>query len=467
MAKKQTGRSKADGTAHLVSIGTSFSAPREGDLVDTLIADIKSMKPERLGVLATADSHDNAERLIKGVGINRRRTEIIELESAQSLNEAYTATSAYINRLEELGYDAGHLVVHYTAGTKVMASGMVLAAASSGCQSLRYLYSRGPGAGSEPVITTAKAVRAEGDLRMARMLMRELRFRAASEILQRFDPELLTKDDANLYRALTDLAPGYAAWDNFRVRTFLRHYRAARTKGRAAGEFELSQEAIGALDKVARVEQSVGVYPVELIFDLYNNAIRRLMERRTDDALTRLYRAAELFAQNVLLAHHKIRTDDVDIRKVPPRDRVVFEALRRMDDVKIKLGLRKSYELLAILDNPVGNAFIKNQRLSEVLQERRHLVLAHGTKPAPTKVALDMIDQMKGLLKLEIKDFDDRAALQQFPWIDNESVLARLRTTRNEQEPVPSDVEEAGRRRARRAGGRRGSARGRKSPKRG
>lgn len=389
--------------------------------------------------IGTEEGRENAERLVKLVGLKRGASEVVQLESAQSLEEAYRAANDLLRRLDEEGVPPENIVIHYTAGTKVMSAGLVLAGVGHGCRCLRYLFSAGPGSGaSSPVNVSSAAVRAEGDIRRATLLLRDFRFRSAADLLRTVDPSLLSDKSIDRWKSLKVLSGAYAAWDNFRVRRFLRDYRSLRGKIEAARELTLAPETLKALDRIAKVDRSVGTYPVELIYDLYNNAVRRLMERRTDDAVVRLCRAGELFAQNLLMANFRIRTDDVEIRKVPPRQRVLFEALRRLDDAKIKIGLRKSYELLSYLGHPVGQAFVQNDALSGILAERRHVVLFHGTQPAQTRVAMELHDELLALFRLEISDFSGAAARQQFPWIDNADVLTRLRAVKEEDTPVTS-----------------------------
>jgi hypothetical protein len=177
---------------------------------------------------------------------------------------------------------------------------------------------------------------------------------------------------------------------------------------------------------VAATEDKDSDFPEELLLDMINNSIRRMAERHPDDALIRLHRAAELYAQTVLHQDHGIRTDDVEIRKVPPRARSAFEAERRIDDATIKLGLRKSFELLAVLGNPVGEAYLANEPLRELLRQRRYLVLGHGTRPASMNQALTFLKAVEDLLSLRIKDLRARIRSLQFPWIDNDDVLRRL-----------------------------------------
>lgn len=450
------GRGKPDapsGGAHIVTVGTT---PATGDdIIEVLVDDLKELPRSKVVVLATEDSRENAERLLRGLRLaNTDRGRVVELASAQSIDEAYRVANGVFGDLEGEGFHAEDVTVHYTAGTKMMSAGVVLAAVGRGCESLRYLYSRGRKERSEAVVTASAAVRVDGDLRLARTLIRELRFRSAGDILDGIDEESTAAEDRSRVKALKVLAPAYAAWDNFRVRSFLEGYRRLGKLESGVGEFRVSKEALAALRKVARVETTESAFPVEHIADIYNNALRRLLERRTDDAMTRLYRVAEMYAQNILITRFRIRTDDVDVRKVPPRSRVIFEALRRLDDAKVRIGLRKSFELLAVLEHPAGEGFLRNEKLQEVLDERRYLVLAHGTKPASAGLALAFLEELLPLLRSEFADFEDLAALQQFPWIDNGKVLGRLRDAKDDQSPLSITEKPQRARRGRARGGR-------------
>lgn len=413
----------APGAAHVVSVGIA-PVGEGGGVIEALVADIKPLKADLVVAVGSAAARPNADLLFAGLNLDPARAEFVQLSKVDHLDAIYREVSDVVSGLEARGYSPKRIVVHFTAGTKVMSAAMVLAAVSHGCERLRYLAWQGEGEPSKSVAAAPRAFRAAGDVRLAETLLREMRFRSAADVLAQVNEELLTREERSRVKALRGLAQAYSSWDNFRTRDFLKAHRAVGRVPATLSEFALSREAAASLRRIVDAERSEGVYPVELIYDLYNNAVRRLAERRTDDALTRLYRSAELFAQRLLSERHKIRTEDVDIRKVPPRHRFEFEAVRRLDDVKIKLGLRKSFDLLAYLEDPVGLAFQNSTRLQEVLSERRRLVLAHGVMSAPALLALDFIREFGALLAIELPRWREDAARQQFPWIDNERVLA-------------------------------------------
>jgi CRISPR-associated protein (TIGR02710 family) len=428
----------ANVTIHLVTVGTT---PGNGpDVVDALIEELRPDKPRRVIVLATGDSLDNAERIRKGLRLGASTFAVHPIASAHSLDAAFEATSELIRNLLAEGVQPSSIILHYTAGTKVMSAGAVLAALRYEIQSFRYLYSPGRGQKSEAIATSPTVILADQRIRMAATMVQELRFRSAADMLKatvQCDTSGVVGRHAAGLRAL---ALAYLEWDNFRASEFLRLYEEAIphfAEVPALSPLRITDTHAAALRRISESERAAkSAYPEELLLDLVNNAIRRLAERRPDDAMIRLYRAMELYAQEVLLSDHGIRTEDVEIRKVPPRYRAAFESERRLDDATIKLGLRKSFELLAVLGNAVGVAFQQHEEVQKGLRERRHLVLGHGTQPGTIAQALHLLEGVFDLLRVRIKDPVAQARRQQFPWIDSEDVLARLGRQRSAEDPV-------------------------------
>lgn len=415
---------------HLVTVGTTPAGVKD-DVIDALVKDLATMNPTRIIVLATSDSHENAKRLLNDLGMkSRQQSRVRLLKSAQSLEEAYQVTNEEIARLINKGTKKEDIILHYTAGTKVMSAGAVLAAVNHDIKSLRYIFSEGRRKKSIPLMTSTSSVLGDKQLRMALTLFRELRFDSARDILELLDDSLLEPKQSALRTCLTDLAQAYHAWDRFQVQEFLKKYKQHSSQlgsHRSLKDFKIAPAVRKSLEKIESAATTRGQYPEELLIDLFNNSIRRLVEAHPDDAIIRLHRAAGLYAQTLLCQEFGIQPDDVDIRKVPPRFRMSFEAERRLEDVKIKLGLRKSYELLEVLGHPIGQEARNRHRFQELLRDRRHLVLAHGTKPASMKQALDFLFEVRELLYLNIDDFDLRAAKLQFPWLDNQQILEDLK----------------------------------------
>lgn len=447
MATRRRKTSEKVQSAHLVTIGTSPSPSTnpDGDVVTALIKDIGPLAPTSVTALCTADSQDNAKRFFAGLRMSASQINLVILESAQSLDEAYRRTSDEIERLVDAGYERSSILLHYTAGTKVMSAGAVLAAVGAGVHALRYLAASPRDArDAKPtsVESMPRSVIAHRELRHATELFFELRFSKSAYVATQLDPSLMSNEGKASREILRAIAPAYYCWDNFRAADFLRHYREGislvPTKGRLR-VLRVSPQTVKAIEVIANAEAGEGLFPQELIFDLWNNALRRMMERRYDDALIRFYRAAELYAQHLLLKEYGLRADNLDIRRVPPRSRAGFEAERRLDDATIKLGLRNSYTLLEVLGHQVGAAFRADKRFQDALDERRTLVLAHGVSPCPLSTALTMARELGSFLELTIPKFAQRASEIQFPWIRNSEVLRLL-----EREEKNSAPEEAG-----------------------
>jgi CRISPR-associated protein (TIGR02710 family) len=418
------------GLAHIVTIGTTPQG-NQPDVVEALLADLRPAKPACVVVLGTPDSSDNARRLLKGLRLPAARARLALIDSPQSLDAAYRATNSEIEKLTTTdGFTADRIVLHYTAGTKVMSAGAVLAAANRGIRSLRYLFSPGPRKASTPVNTALSTVLIDRELHIAIRLMRELRFGAAHDIAARIDRTNLPVDVTGRVELVQQLALAYGEWDSFRPDQFLAIYTPLRELHAAhpdLADFAVKPRQLEALEDLAKELRDNNGYPLGLLLDMVNNAVRRLAERDTDDAVIRLHRAAELYAQRLLLIEFRIQSDDVDIRKVPPRNRTLFEAERRLDDATIKLGMRRSFDLLAILGHKVGVEYRERNELQKALNERRNLVLAHGTRAASLELALNLHAEVTRLLRLEIPDLDRRLADLQFPWLHNAAILRSLR----------------------------------------
>lgn len=120
-----------------------------------------------------------------------------------------------------------------------------------------------------------------------------------------------------------------------------------------------------------------------ILADLLNNAIRRAVEGKYDDAIARLYRSLELIAQIKLKTEYGIKTSDIDIEKV----KKYLTNLEFIDELiqnntnneKIKLGSKKSFKLLKELDDSLGFAYEdKKGKIKDSLKLRNMSILAHG-----------------------------------------------------------------------------------------
>lgn len=392
------------------------------DIAGALAKEIKRVGPEELVLLASEQSHRNAVRLTELLGDAKIHSRIIDLKSPNDLEEAFRAVNVLMGEFSEKGIGPDEIAINFTSGTKMMGSGAVLSGVFNRIGQLRYIT--GAEAGVEDrgrVVTTRPgAVFAYQDLLRARILMRELRFESATEVLSTIDDSLLTGRGRERRRGLLILAEAYLQRETFHPGGFIDLYAKAQFGDSLLEMFELSEDQLQAVKELAR-EVKKGELGRSILIELYNDGLRRLRSGWADDAATRVYRAMEVLAQWILKRDFDIVTDDVDTRRIPPRDRVAFEALRSMEDGMVKIGLRKAYDLLVILETPVGRHFSQSETVTEFLAKRSASILAHGLATMNLDDTRRLFDAVRELIVVEIEDFDREHRLLQFPWIDSEN----------------------------------------------
>lgn len=409
--------------AMILTIGVPAD-PRQ-DIVEALLAEVQAGAPEEVVLIASAESYKNAKRMAglltdKGAEGDGAASRIVRLESAHDLEEAFLEANRAIERLIGKGIAPEDVAINFTSGTKMMSAGAVLSAVFNRCMQLRYVVGAEAGSKTRRVIQTHPgAVFALQDIRRARSLALELRFKSAIDVLRGVDDSLLGDRDRKLQAALIRIAEAYDAWHHFHPERFLEIYPEVETSNPLLEALILRE---GQLDAVRRLadEMQKGEMGPWLLTDLFNNGLRQLAAGEPEDALIRLYRALELLAQWILLRDHGIDTNDVEVRRIPPRDRVGFEALRSLEDRLVKIGLRKAYDLLIILDTAVGRRFMESEPMKNFLQERTRSILAHGIRPIEVPEPSQLFAAAAELIEVELENFGERCRDLQFPWIDAE-----------------------------------------------
>jgi CRISPR-associated protein (TIGR02710 family) len=116
--------------------------------------------------------------------------------------------------------------------------------------------------------------------------------------------------------------------------------------------------------------------------------LRALAEGRYDDAVARLYRAIEAFAQATLHTHGFTDTGKVLLEKIPEALRSEWQT--RAEDDLLKLGLQDDYKLLAALGDDAATRFTQlklDDPQASLLSARNHSILAHGYAPVSKETA--------------------------------------------------------------------------------
>lgn len=125
-----------------------------------------------------------------------------------------------------------------------------------------------------------------------------------------------------------------------------------------------------------------------VVYDLIRNAERKAEKKNYDDAVSRIYRATEMYAQ-VTLKLLNFDSSNVDIDRLRnlgiEEKRIAYYEKHRSTDRKdqlVQIGLRDNYCLLNDLGHPTGKKWdeIQNE-IVNCLTCRNNSMLAHGIRP--------------------------------------------------------------------------------------
>jgi len=221
-----------------------------------------------------------------------------------------------------------------------------------------------------------------------------------------------------LYRALGDLALGYALWEQFhyrqaweKLKTSLKALDMASLWGGPAGLkalLPLIKANSGFLEKLvldpAEVKEGV-------VLDLLAHAHRRAhVDHDHERAMVALVRALEACAQRQLFKQYKIKTWDVQPEQLP-------EALRGtcrtcyLDDVdgKYKLPLQAQLRLLAGLGDQMGQTYLREwPKMKPLLDAANQAVLGHGfeaIKAERVQQLSDVVMKLTGVSESSLPKF--------------------------------------------------------------
>jgi CRISPR-associated protein (TIGR02710 family) len=279
--------------------------------------------------------------------------------------------------------EPSQVVVDATGGSPTMASALVLCSID---HASGYQTAGGGTPEAELQRVNPWDELAAGARREAARAFNHSRFRGASDQFTRIQTRV-SGGGKPLYKALSVLSLGYAAWDAFDYRQGWNRLQEAKKslematvfggppglKGLVGG----MKANLSFLERIAMGSQEI---KPELFLDLLANARRRaLHEQRYEDAVARLHRALEVLSQ-VALSRRGIRSSAVDPAKVPEsvRAETISRNTREIDG-KVHLGLVPGFRLLKAMGDPLGDRFDKQWNNIKVLLEARDAsVLGHG-----------------------------------------------------------------------------------------
>jgi CRISPR-associated protein (TIGR02710 family) len=364
-----------------------------------IVHSLNQQRPEYIVFFASRQTRGKVEAEIRpALAFRPTDVEVLTTDSAERLVPAFTCVREGVRRCMALWGVAGpEVVADYTGGTKNMTTALALATVDLGC---RYSYvggvertKEGLGVvidGHEQMFYPANPwdVLGVDALREVTLLFNRARYGPARERLETLG-ERVPAERRPLYRRLAQVVEGFDRWDRFD------HKGAAKSLGQALGKLH---EAIGLLDPTSperrfldatqaargRLPEITASHPRAYVADLIANAARRAdLEERYEDAVARLYAAIEKLGKLTLKQVHGLDNGRLAPEAVPEPLRADYR-LRYWSEEKghLQLPLRATYDLLAILGDPLGRRVVDGwENVGPLLDQRNQSILGHGTQP--------------------------------------------------------------------------------------
>ncbi len=340
-------------------------------------------------------------------GLVKGRYEIVAVDDPDDLNECYQKLMGLAELIKEK-YGECQVIANYTGGTKTMSVAIALAGIIT--QQWDLSLNIGPRmdlirvrSGDVPVVIDKWRIFCQNQLDSLRKSLNSYNYafvaHSISEMLsQPLDKSL--RDKLIEARAVCEV---FDLWDKFN------HQKALDLIEPYGSRF---YSYIIDLKKILGRSKSSGY---ELVSDLLNNAERRAVQKHYDDAIARLYRAIELFAQIRLEKEYGYKTSDLKVEQLP--EHLQDEYRSRIRDGRILLGLREDYELLLKLDDPFGKKFEEKEGMIIDAIKRRNSSISggHGTIPLGEDDYFFVKDRLKGFINETSSQIGVNLEMQQLP----------------------------------------------------
>lgn len=400
-----------------MTLGALFSV---GGTTAPIIEALKRNPVEcALFVVSEKSEKQVSESILPAIGYSLQ-WECVRLKDADDLNTCYQQIrSALRDWIERRGLRNDDIYFDLTGGTKPMSAALTLAAVE---RIPRYHYVSGDREkdGLGTVISgTEKAVTGLNPWTQVAIRQRELATRlyeqghveAAAALLDQ--AAQIASDKSETLKAFAGLCRVLAKLDLFEFKGLSNELSRVQPRLEVTFEHGNGHRLIAwlrglrghlqALDSERGGQQD---HPVSLL-ELLANARRRRGQARHDDAVARLYRAVELFAQNRLHAAFGARTGRISLDSLDENLAAELRAAFPDDLVegnRLILACAKAFAALKYSpledDHRLPEVY---EKLKPALEKRNQSWLAHGTRPADSTD----FDQMWELILREFGISDD------------------------------------------------------------
>ncbi len=333
--------------------------------------------------------------IVAQTGLSRDQYEIVIVEADDLYSIYKTSYETIISFLKQ----GNEVIVDYTGGTKSMSAG--LAAAGMDHEECKFSLVKGPRLdlikvrdGMERVSQLPNRSFVFRQKELCQRLIEQWDYSGAARILEQIDRSgyLMPEDEDEISRLLY-LSRGFELWDRFEYREAVKLIELYKTDGVIKPYNTILKQLVWTLDAYSKwTPDAPGKHPgFLLVYDVLLNAERKAAGGYYDDAVARIYRAVEMYAQFCLrYGDPPLTSDDIDLERLPEPVRDEYKA-RFNTDSKISIGLTENYNLLTKLGNPIGPVWMKwKSKIVDVLQKRNYSFLAHGFNPLTEQEYLEV-----------------------------------------------------------------------------
>lgn len=389
-----------------------------GNNTDSLIKTINDEKfnQDLIYFIHSSESKDKVQEIIEKTGIVQEKDyKCLEVEDANDFEKCFRDSRNLIKELNEGNNEIG---IDFTGGTKPMSLGLVLSVLDN--EKLTYIiYTAGnrDNEGIGNVISGFEEITEQlnpyntlaiNEFKRGKEFFDNYQYRSA---LENFE---LAKDKTNdsklkeLAEYYIKLVKFYQRWDKFdkNIKLYDKKEKLPIALKELIedcpksfnNDIENHNKFINKMNENYKFlinkfdsDKSKGIK--YFLPDLLNNAYRKIEEGNYDDAVARLYRCIELIAQLELNNMGIIDIKGLDSyefyinkekfdKKVKNKPRIKEEINKwyefKNNKDKIEISRNKSYKLLKLFKNPIGEKYFNNRKLKNKIQLRNTSILAHG-----------------------------------------------------------------------------------------
>ncbi len=307
-----------------------------------VVESIRQYKPSRIIFVCSAETRPQVdgpgkpcdgsrpddpgrEAIVVQAGVPPECYEAVKLKDHEDPIEAYSVVRKVLQQIRKENPEAV-VIVNYTGATKAMSAGAMMAAFDDGRCILCAVLGHRPSLhqvdeGTEYCRSyEVRDLHVRRRLQMALACFERFDYPAADHLLDEFTGPPVEIPLSNRLQLLRALARGLGHWD-------VLNYEPAR-KNLAVCSNVIPRECVRLLDRsaksvailqapgagAAQAQASPRTLDFDPVYDFLHNARRRGVQGRYDDALARLYRALELYAQIALQRRPvPIYTGQVDV----------------------------------------------------------------------------------------------------------------------------------------------------------